>query len=151
LLPQRAFNADASKARWAPDRYRGWRLCRICSSIRYADRPPGRERGSARFRARRLKEKTITGILIAELPELGGLEARNDRSPRPDRVWNRVPDVVQDRIIMLALDEPTLSPRKLALRFTDTQLSRVRGFGLSPTEGARLVCQAGFHRLEGSR
>jgi hypothetical protein len=117
------------------------RLCRICSSIRYADRPHGLERGSARFRARRLKDNHRD-------PEL---EARNDRSPRPDRVWNRVPDVVQDRIIMLALDEPTLSPRKLALRFTDTQLSRVRGFGLSPTEGARLVCQPGFHRLEGSR
>jgi hypothetical protein len=26
----------------------------------------------------------------------GGLEALNDRSPRPDRVWNRIPDGVRD-------------------------------------------------------
>src|SRR5262249_4818220 len=41
--------------------------------------------------------------------------------PRPDRVWNRIPDAVRQRIIRLALDEPTLSPRALALRFTDTE------------------------------
>jgi hypothetical protein len=44
-----------------------------------------------------------------------------DRSPRPDRVWNRIPDDVRERIIRLALDEPTLSPRELAVRFTDTE------------------------------
>jgi transposase InsO family protein len=51
----------------------------------------------------------------------GGPEALNDRSPRPDRVWNRVPDAVRQRIIQLALDEPALSPRELAVRFTDSQ------------------------------
>jgi len=51
----------------------------------------------------------------------GGPEALGDRSPRPDRVWNRIPDAVRQRIIRLALDEPTLSPRALALRFTDTE------------------------------
>jgi len=35
----------------------------------------------------------------------GGPEALNDRSPRPDRVWNRIPDGVRQRIIQLALDE----------------------------------------------
>ena len=45
----------------------------------------------------------------------------NDRSPRPDRVWNRIPDAVRENIIQLALDEPALSPRELAVRFTDTQ------------------------------
>jgi putative transposase len=51
----------------------------------------------------------------------GGPEALNDRSPRPDRVWNRIPDAVRQQIIELALDQPTLSPRELAVRFTDTE------------------------------
>src|SRR3984893_11243126 len=51
----------------------------------------------------------------------GGLEALNDRSPRPDRVWNRIPDGVCDNLIQLALDEPALSPRALAVGFTDTE------------------------------
>jgi transposase InsO family protein len=51
----------------------------------------------------------------------GGPEALNDRSPRPDRVWNRIPDGVRDNIVQLALDQPALSPRELAVRFTDTE------------------------------
>src|ERR1700675_3629858 len=51
----------------------------------------------------------------------GGPEALNDRSPRPDRVWNRIPDGVRENVIELALDEPALSPRELAVRFTDSQ------------------------------
>ena len=51
----------------------------------------------------------------------GGPEALTDRSPRPDRVWNRIPDDVRQRIIQLALEEPALSPRELAVRFTDSQ------------------------------
>jgi len=51
----------------------------------------------------------------------GGPEALNDRSPRPDRVWNRIPDPVRQQIVQLALDEPALSPRELAVRFTDTK------------------------------
>lgn len=51
----------------------------------------------------------------------GGPEALNDRSPRPDRVWNRLPDGVRDNIIELALEQPALSPRQLAVRFTDTK------------------------------
>src|SRR4249920_975757 len=50
-----------------------------------------------------------------------GPEALDDRSPRPDRVWNRIPDDVRERIRRLALDEPALSPRELAVRFTDTE------------------------------
>jgi putative transposase len=56
-----------------------------------------------------------------DLYQSGGLEALADRSPRPDRVWNRIPDDVRERIIKRALDESALSPRELALRFTDTE------------------------------
>ena len=51
----------------------------------------------------------------------GGPEALNDRSPRPGRVWNRIPDTVRENVIQLALDQPALSPRELAVRFTDTK------------------------------
>jgi putative transposase len=51
----------------------------------------------------------------------GGPEALDDRPPRPERVWNRIPDVVRQRILQLALDEPALSPRELAVRFTDRE------------------------------
>jgi putative transposase len=56
-----------------------------------------------------------------DLYQTGGPEALDDRSPRPDRVWNRIPDDVRERIRELALDEPALSPRELAVRFTDTE------------------------------
>jgi putative transposase len=44
-----------------------------------------------------------------------------DRSPQPSHVWNRIPDNVRQRIVDLALDVPELSPRELAVRFTDTE------------------------------
>jgi putative transposase len=56
-----------------------------------------------------------------DLYRTGGLDALGDRSPRPNRVWNQIPDMVRQRIIRLALDEPALSPRELAVRFTDTE------------------------------
>ena len=49
----------------------------------------------------------------------GGPEALADRPSRPDRVWNRIPDDVREQIIEMALDCPELSPRELAVRFTD--------------------------------
>src|ERR1700687_2832494 len=55
-----------------------------------------------------------------DLHQTGGPEALEDQQPKPDRVWNRIPDDVRERIIRLALDEPALSPRELAVRFTDT-------------------------------
>jgi len=51
----------------------------------------------------------------------GGVEALEDKSPKPGRVWNRIPDNIRERIVDLALEEPELSPRELAVRFTDTQ------------------------------
>ncbi len=53
--------------------------------------------------------------------QLGGPEALEDQLPRPSRVWNRIPDDVRQRIVGLALDVPELSPRELAVRFTDTE------------------------------
>src|ERR1700686_5675033 len=51
----------------------------------------------------------------------GGPGALKDRSPRPDRVWNRIPDGVRENIVQLALDAPALSPPELGVRFTDSQ------------------------------
>ena len=42
-------------------------------------------------------------------------------TPGPYRVWNRIPDDVRERIVNLALDASALSPRELAVRFTDTE------------------------------
>jgi len=51
----------------------------------------------------------------------GGTEALEDRSPRPSRVWNRIPTPVREKIKDLALKESELSPRELAVQFTDTE------------------------------
>ncbi len=51
----------------------------------------------------------------------GGVEALEDKASQPFRVWNRIPDDVRDRIVDMALEYPELSPRELAVRFTDTQ------------------------------
>jgi transposase-like protein len=49
----------------------------------------------------------------------GEPEALAERPSRPDRVWNRIPGAIRDQIVDLALDRPELSPRELAVRFTD--------------------------------
>jgi putative transposase len=50
-----------------------------------------------------------------------GPEGLEDRPSRPSRVWNRIPDAVRDQIVELALEESDLSPRELAVRFSDTK------------------------------
>ena len=60
-----------------------------------------------------------------------GLE---DRNSSPGRVWNRIPDDVRGQIIDLALEETQLSPRELAVRFTDT-----RGYFVSEASVYRLL------------
>jgi putative transposase len=79
-----------------------------------------------------------------DLSQTGGPEALEDRSPRPDRVWNRIPDNVRGQIVQLALDEPELLHRleKLFCR---------GGFGLSPVERPRPDRQSRLHRHEGRR
>jgi putative transposase len=49
----------------------------------------------------------------------GGPEALADKRSVPSRVWNRIPDAIHDQIIELALEQSELSPRELAVRFTD--------------------------------
>ena len=51
----------------------------------------------------------------------GGPEALEDKPSRPDRVWNRIPNDVRERIVAMALELPELSPRELATRFTDVE------------------------------
>ena len=60
-----------------------------------------------------------------------GLE---DRASGPGRVWNRIPDEVRAQIVDLALAEPELSPRELAVRFTDT-----KGYFVSEASVYRLL------------
>jgi len=55
----------------------------------------------------------------------GGIEALEDGKPRPRRIWNKIPDKIETAIVNLALEEPDLSPRELAVNFTDTQGSFV--------------------------
>jgi len=55
----------------------------------------------------------------------GGIEALEDGKPRPQRVWNKIPHEIGTAIVNLALEEPDLSPRELAINFTDTRGSFV--------------------------
>ena len=60
-----------------------------------------------------------------------GLE---DRNCGPGRVWNRIPDDIRGQIVELALDEPELSPRELAVTFTDR-----KGYFVSEASVYRLL------------
>jgi putative transposase len=63
-----------------------------------------------------------------------GIDGLEDRSSAPGKVWNRIPDEVRQQVIGLALDEPELSPRELAVTFTDT-----RGYFVSESSVYRLL------------
>jgi transposase InsO family protein len=64
----------------------------------------------------------------------GGVEALEDRRPVPKRVWNRIADQVRGQLIELALNRPELSPRELAVTFTDT-----KGYFVSESSVYRLL------------
>ena len=49
----------------------------------------------------------------------GGPEALADRSPRPKSVWNRIPDTVRSDFVEFALEYEDLTPRELAVKYTD--------------------------------
>jgi transposase InsO family protein len=68
----------------------------------------------------------------------GGIDALQDRKPRPRRVWNRIADEVRDKILELALDQPELSSREVAVTFTDrekTFVSEASVYRLLKAEG----------------
>ena len=49
----------------------------------------------------------------------GGLDALADRSPRPKSVWNRIPDEIRSDVVEFALEHEDLTPRELAVKYTD--------------------------------
>ena len=49
----------------------------------------------------------------------GGPEALEDRPSAPSRVWNRITEDIRAQIVEMALEATELSPRELAVRFTD--------------------------------
>ena len=69
-----------------------------------------------------------------DLYQTGGPDALEDRLPKPRRVWNRIPDDVRGQVLDLALNEPELSPRELAVRFTDS-----KGYFVSEASVYRLL------------
>lgn len=63
-----------------------------------------------------------------------GADGLEDRAPMPSSVWNRIPDPVRTQLLNLALECPELSPRELAVRFTDT-----KGYFVSESSTYRLL------------
>jgi transposase InsO family protein len=61
-------------------------------------------------------------------------------------VWNRIPDAMREKIVRLALDEPTLSPRELSVRFTDSEK-----YFVSEASVYRFDRQPGLHRHQSCR
>jgi putative transposase len=49
----------------------------------------------------------------------GGFDALADRSPEPRSVWNRIPDKVREDVVDFALEHEDLTPRELAVKYTD--------------------------------
>lgn len=54
-----------------------------------------------------------------DLYERFGLKGLEDRRSGPRRSWNRIPDKVRSDVLDMALARPELSPRELAVTFTD--------------------------------
>ncbi len=94
------------------------------------------------------RSRSIAGTSAIEPAARGAgrpaLAARSRLEPHPRRRAQRIVD--------LALDEPELSPRELAVRFTDTAaLLRLGSLGLPPAQGPRPDHQPGLHRGQGGR
>ena len=50
-----------------------------------------------------------------------GVDGLEDRKPTPTLAWNQIPNDHREAIIDLALDKPALSPREIAVSYTDDQ------------------------------
>jgi len=55
----------------------------------------------------------------------GGIDGLEDQKPIPKSVWNKILAPVREAVIKLALDETELSPRELAVTFTERQNSYI--------------------------
>src|SRR3546814_4808723 len=66
------------------------------------------------------KQKTAYEMRISDWSsDVCSSDLLEDRPSAPTRVWNRIGDDIQDQIVEMALDYSELSPRELAVRFTD--------------------------------
>ncbi len=50
-----------------------------------------------------------------------GIDGLEDRKPSPKAVWNKITQEHQDAIVDVALDKPALSPREIAVTYTDQE------------------------------
>ena len=51
----------------------------------------------------------------------GGVEGLEDRQPTSPTSWNKIPQEQRQALLEMALEQPDLSPRELAVRFIDTR------------------------------
>ena len=66
-----------------------------------------------------INRSTFYGWL--ERYEKDGLAGLSDKPAKPSRVWNKISEQHQQAMLEMALDETDLSPRELAVKYTDTQ------------------------------
>ena len=77
-----------------------------------------------------------------------GYEGLAETKSSPRQFWNRIPDIVRDQVVQIALAHPELSPRQLAWHITDTE-----GYFISESsvyrilKGFDLVTSPVFHMV----
>ncbi len=74
---------------------------------------------SARRTLEKIGVSSSTFYRWCDLYERFGLEGLEGRRSGPSRVWNRIPNKVRADVLDMALCRPELSPRELAVTFTD--------------------------------
>ena len=50
-----------------------------------------------------------------------GFDGLEDKTASHTNIWNRIPDTQRAKVVELALEVPELSPRELAVHFTDSE------------------------------
>src|ERR1700693_5823039 len=80
-----------------------------------------------------------------------GAGALEDGQPAPRRVWNKLPDTVAGAVLELALKEPALSPRELAVSFVDQQRYFVSESSVYRLLKAHELITSPLHPDEGGR
>lgn len=63
-----------------------------------------------------------------------GIDGLEDRKPVPKAIWNKITEEHRDSVIELALDKPDLSPREIAVSYTDD-----KGYYVSESTVYRLL------------